>query len=124
MYFDNFFTSYDTLKKLSDLNVRATGAVRLNRTGSASEFLTSNKELMKLRRNSYDCSCDGKVYIVTWHDNAVVTVASNGKLMADFTHNHASYKLITAEWAILTAAREAAGCLPSYPEKEKVVLAT
>ncbi|KRY26659.1 hypothetical protein T01_2245 [Trichinella spiralis] len=32
---------------------------------------------MKLRRNSYDCSCDGKVYIVRWHDNAVVAVASN-----------------------------------------------
>ncbi|KRX18766.1 PiggyBac transposable element-derived protein 3 [Trichinella nelsoni] len=59
--------SYDTLKKSSDLNVRATGAVRLNRTG----------KLMNLRRNSYDCSCDGKVYIVRWHDNAVVTVASN-----------------------------------------------
>ncbi|KRY26663.1 hypothetical protein T01_16206 [Trichinella spiralis] len=29
---------YDTLKKLSDLNVRATGTVRLNRTGSTSEF--------------------------------------------------------------------------------------
>ncbi|KRX20557.1 PiggyBac transposable element-derived protein 3 [Trichinella nelsoni] len=77
MYFDNFFTSYDTLKKLSDLNVRATGTVRLNHTGSTFEFLTSNKELMKLRRNSYDCSCDGKVYIVRWHGNAVVTVAIN-----------------------------------------------
>ncbi|KRY35652.1 PiggyBac transposable element-derived protein 3, partial [Trichinella spiralis] len=58
MYFDNFFTSYDTLKKLSDLNVRVTGTVRLNHTGSTFEFLTSNKVLMKLRRNSYDCSCD------------------------------------------------------------------
>ncbi|KRX57243.1 PiggyBac transposable element-derived protein 3 [Trichinella sp. T9] len=67
----------DTLKKLSDLNVRATGTVRLNRSGTTSEMLTSNKELMKLRRNLYDCSCDGKVYIVRWHDKAVVTVASN-----------------------------------------------
>ncbi|KRY57671.1 PiggyBac transposable element-derived protein 3 [Trichinella britovi] len=72
-----FFTSSDTLKKLSDLNVRATGTVRLNRSGTTSEMLTSNKELMKLRRNLYDCSCDGKVYIVRWHDKAVVTVASN-----------------------------------------------
>ncbi|KRZ63208.1 hypothetical protein T02_2881 [Trichinella nativa] len=67
----------DTLKKLSDLNVRATGTVRLNRSGTASEMLTSNKELMKLRRNLYDCSCDGKVYIVRWHDKSVVTVVSN-----------------------------------------------
>ncbi|KRZ53617.1 PiggyBac transposable element-derived protein 3 [Trichinella nativa] len=77
MYFDSFFTSSDTLRKFSDLNVRATGTVRLNRSGTASEMLTSNKELMKLRRNLYDCSCDGKVYIVRWHDKSVVTVVSN-----------------------------------------------
>ncbi|KRZ65505.1 PiggyBac transposable element-derived protein 3 [Trichinella papuae] len=32
---------------------------------------------MKLGRGSYDYACDGKVYVVKWHDNAVVTVASN-----------------------------------------------
>ncbi|KRX51122.1 hypothetical protein T05_10173 [Trichinella murrelli] len=45
--------------------------LRLNRTVGASEFLTSNKELMKLRRGSFDYACDGKVHIVKLHDNAV-----------------------------------------------------
>ncbi|KRY20949.1 hypothetical protein T12_10967 [Trichinella patagoniensis] len=45
--------------------------VRLNRTVGASEFLTSNKELMKLRRGSFDYACDGKVYIMKLHDNAM-----------------------------------------------------
>ncbi|KAL1237613.1 Chimeric ERCC6-PGBD3 protein [Trichinella spiralis] len=38
--------------------------IRLNRTVGASEFLTSNKELMKLRRGSFDYACDGKMYIL------------------------------------------------------------
>ncbi|KRZ94825.1 PiggyBac transposable element-derived protein 3 [Trichinella sp. T8] len=55
----------------SDTSYLSECGVRLNRTVGVSEFLTSNKELMKLRRGSFDYACDGKVHIVKLHDNAV-----------------------------------------------------
>lgn len=32
VFFDNFFSSYDLLKTLREMNIRATGTVRVNRT--------------------------------------------------------------------------------------------
>lgn len=75
--FDNFFTSYDILAKLAESDMRATGTVRENRTMKVVERMTSTKDLKKKGRGSFDFCSDGKVYIAKWHDNAIVTIASN-----------------------------------------------
>lgn len=75
VYFDNFFTSYKLLLELSHKGMRATGTIRENRTQKCP--LKSKKELTKEDRGSFDFRSDGSVYICSWNDNAVVTVASN-----------------------------------------------
>ena len=75
LYFDNFFTSYSLLSKLRDDGVKATGTVRDGRLGGAS--LPDKKEFRKMPRGSYEHVSDGRVTIVRWSDNNLVTCASN-----------------------------------------------
>ena len=77
LYFDNFFTSYDLLRQLSDDGVRATGTIRETRTGGASKELPETKIMKKRERGEFDYRTDGKVYIAKWNDNAIVNIASN-----------------------------------------------
>ncbi|KAJ4446621.1 hypothetical protein ANN_13318 [Periplaneta americana] len=72
IYFDNFFTSYNLLKELKDMKIKATGTVREERTGHCSLTPSQTSE-----RGTFDYRCDGDVYICRWNDNAVVTLASN-----------------------------------------------
>ena len=37
----------------------------------------SDKDLKKMPRGSYDCRCNGKVYVVKWKDSAIVCFTSN-----------------------------------------------
>ena len=71
LYFDNFFTSYDSLVQLAEANAKATGTIREKRNAGAS------KALQKMERGSFDQHCDGKVYVAKWNDNAVEGIASN-----------------------------------------------
>ena len=39
--------------------------------------MISSKQLQKQEYECFEYCCDGTVYIVKWHDNSVVTIASN-----------------------------------------------
>ena len=39
--------------------------------------MISSKQLQKQECKCFEYCCDGTVYIVKWHDNTVVTIASN-----------------------------------------------
>ena len=67
LYFDNFFTSYELMSELAEKYVHTTGTIRENRTGGTKQKLMGYKELQT----------DGKVFVAKWHNNFVVTMASN-----------------------------------------------
>lgn len=75
IYFDNFFTSYDLLVKLRDMNFRAAGTVRENRLKKCP--LMEKSIMTKKAMGFYDVKCDGKVLAVKWKDNQCVTIATN-----------------------------------------------
>ena len=77
VYFDNFFTSFNLMAQLSHLSFKATGTVRDNRTGRCP--LTPVSVMAKGKRGSFDYRFDNeeKILMVRWHDNSVVTVATN-----------------------------------------------
>ena len=77
LYFDNFFTSYELMRKLASLNVRATGTIRQNRLCGANKVLICKKALQKKERGNFDFCTDGNVYLAKWHDSSIVTIASN-----------------------------------------------
>lgn len=75
--FDNFFTSYKLMCKLSSLGYFSTGTVRENRTSNA--LLSDVKTMKKKNRGEMDYAFDtnNNILMVRWNDNSVVTVASN-----------------------------------------------
>jgi len=75
LYFDNFFTSYNLMCQLRDVGMRATGTAREGRLGNA--VLASKRNFDKSQRGKFEHTCDGKVCIVRWSDNNVVTCMSN-----------------------------------------------
>ena len=77
LYFDNFFTSYSLLSDLSNKGIRATGTLRETRIAHATKKLVSSKDLKKKERGTFDFCSDGNVFVAKWHDNAIVTIASN-----------------------------------------------
>ena len=77
LYFDNFFTSYSLMTDLAKIDVKTTGTIRENRTAGANQKMISTKQLQKQERGCFEYCCDGTVYIAKWHDNSVVTIASN-----------------------------------------------
>ena len=81
VYFDNFFSSAELLKLLSDQGFIATGTIRENRTDGATKLMISKKAMKKKTRGSYDYRCNGEIFVCKWHDNSIVNIASN-----HFTH--------------------------------------
>lgn len=75
VYFDNFFTSYRLLHYLHEFGYEAAGTVRENRTGQCT--LKSTAAMKKEPRGSYDFRSCSDVLMIRWHDNSVVTIASN-----------------------------------------------
>jgi DNA excision repair protein ERCC-6 len=77
LFFDNFFTNIRLLNTLSEMNIGATGTVRVNRTEKCP--LVPPEKLKKQPRGTCDFRHDKNtgVVVVRWHDNSVVTVASN-----------------------------------------------
>lgn len=75
VYFDNFFTSYNLLCSLGNMNIKATGTIRENRLKGC--CLVDNKVMKKKERGFFDVKCDKHVMAVKWHDNQCVTVATN-----------------------------------------------
>lgn len=77
VYFDNFFTSHELLHRLREMQFRATGTIRENRTAKCP--VQATKELEKLPRGSYDYRFDNKnkILLVKWNDNKCVSMATN-----------------------------------------------
>ncbi|XP_036327495.1 piggyBac transposable element-derived protein 3-like [Rhagoletis pomonella] len=75
--FDNFFTSYKLMRRLSCNGYFATGTVRDNRTNYAP--LVCINDMKKRSRGSSDFVFDSnnKVLVTRWNDNSVVTIMSN-----------------------------------------------
>ena len=65
------------MSDLAKIDVRATSAIRENRTPGANQKMISSKQLQKQERGCFEYCCDGTVYNVKWHNNSVVTIASN-----------------------------------------------
>jgi hypothetical protein len=77
LHFDNFFTSHQLLLHLKTLGLKASGTIRKNRTNGCERNFVADKVMKKQGRGSYEYRCDGDVYLVKWHDNDIVRVASN-----------------------------------------------
>ncbi|XP_047989547.1 piggyBac transposable element-derived protein 3-like [Leguminivora glycinivorella] len=77
LFFDNFFTSIYLIDELRLRGIRATGTVRENRVAKCP--LTANKFLQKTPRGTfkYQSTSAEHILVCKWHDNSVVTVASN-----------------------------------------------
>ena len=77
VYFDNLFTSLKLMDYLAKKGVGATGTIRANRIEGCP--IADLKQVSKLPRGSYDYRMDtaNKVEVVRWHDNSIVTMASN-----------------------------------------------
>ena len=76
-YFANFFTSYKLLSELSDKGVKATGTIRETRIANATKKIINSKDIKKEERGTFNFCSDEKVYLAKWHDNSIVTIASN-----------------------------------------------
>lgn len=74
IYFDNFFTSYTTLDRLTSIGIRATGTIRPNRTNGCP---LTKESLKNQNRGTYDYRSDGKILICAWKDSATVMLATN-----------------------------------------------
>jgi hypothetical protein len=77
LYFDNLFTSLKLIDELTLKGIGATGTIRVNRVENCP--LIDPKLLKKSARGEHDHRLDvnSSVVIVRWHDNAIVTMASN-----------------------------------------------
>ena len=76
-YFDNFFTSFDLMKVLTERSISASGTVRINRTNKCPLSIDDN--LKKQGRGFYDYRMDSKsdIFAVVWKDNSNVKMLSN-----------------------------------------------
>ena len=74
IYFDNFFSSYDLFRELSEKGIRATGTVRINRTNKCTLF---KDVIKKSDRGTFDYKSDGNVLFCTWKDSSVVSIGTN-----------------------------------------------
>lgn len=75
LYFDNFFTGLPLLDKLTELGHRGTGTIRENRTEKCP--LETSKEMKKKPRGAISMRTAKDISVVRWHDNNIVTLASN-----------------------------------------------
>ena len=77
LFFDNFFTSLKLMDHLKLDGFRATGTIRSNRVENAP--LTDVKKFAKNSRGAFEFAQDvsSGILLVRWHDNNVVTLASN-----------------------------------------------
>lgn len=76
LVFDNYFTSLSLMRELKLRNIKATGTIRENRIPGSP--LQSAKDMKKKDRGSFDYAvADNDIVICKWHDNSVVSLASN-----------------------------------------------
>lgn len=82
----SFFSSYNLLEALRELNIKAGGTIQVFRFGRIDKKNTDTlptfrdeKDLKASRRGTTDeiSSADGKVALVAWYDNKIVHMGSN-----------------------------------------------
>ena len=71
----NFFSSYELLSDLKKKGFRATGTMRKDRV--MKRPLIDMKQMKRKERESYDYISNGKIEIVRWNNNSVVTLVRN-----------------------------------------------
>lgn len=86
LYFDNFFTSFDLMKRLKEKNIAATGTVRCNRLNNCP--VKSDHEFKKECRGSLDYRFDtqNEIICVAWKDNKCVRILSNHQGIEPISH--------------------------------------
>ncbi|XP_046389357.1 piggyBac transposable element-derived protein 3-like [Ischnura elegans] len=75
LYFDNFFSSFPLISRLTELNTGGTGTIRENRLDKCP--LEPSPMLKKKKRGSFSLKVTCDLSVVKWHDNSIVTIASN-----------------------------------------------
>ena len=77
VFFDNFFTNMDLMKSLTELGIKASGTVRLNRLPG--NPFGAKKDLMKKEKGFLKTALDAisGLFACTWKDNSIVNVLSN-----------------------------------------------
>ena len=72
VYFDNFFSNYQLL---SDFDKKVFRAIGIMRKDCVMKFpLIDMKQMKRKERGSYDYRSDGKIEIIWWNDNLVITL--------------------------------------------------
>lgn len=91
IFCDNFFTNIPLCVEIKRRNMRLTGTIRDNRTSKCP--LINSNELKKRKRGEFDLrSNEDGVVVVKWHDNSIVSLASNF-LPVHPTHSVKRYSL-------------------------------
>lgn len=76
LYFDNYFTSLSLMLELKLRGIKATGTMRENRIPQSP--LSKSATIKKKERGQFEyVTANNDVLICKWHDNNVVSVASN-----------------------------------------------
>ena len=90
VFFDNLFTSFPLLDKLSEMGIAGTGTVRQNRLGRVP--IVTKKEMLKktVERGFQKTIYRGDQTLVCWKDNQPVYVATN-KFSAERTASVGRY---------------------------------
>ena len=75
-FYDNFFSSYQLVKTLSEKGFKATSTFREDRTNGCP--LKCVKEFKKMDRGEYQYFTSGdQIELIQWNNNNVVTIGSN-----------------------------------------------
>ena len=75
LYYDNYFSSFPLLMKLTERNTGGTGTIRSNRLAKCP--IIEDKILKKEKRGSFSYCNTENCILLKWHDNNIVTIASN-----------------------------------------------
>ncbi|XP_057660717.1 piggyBac transposable element-derived protein 3-like [Diorhabda carinulata] len=91
IFCDNFFTTIPLLSEMTRRNLKITGTIRENRTSKCplankSQFKKKSRGFIEYKTN------EENTVVVKWHDNNVVTLASNA-LPVHPTHSVSRYSL-------------------------------
>ena len=77
VYFDNLFTSFPLLNRLSTMKIAGTGTVRMNRLFRVPIMKKKEFEKKDVKRGAIDVWYKGDICLSGWKDSKPVYVASN-----------------------------------------------
>lgn len=77
LYFDNLFTSFPLLEKLSEKGIAGTGTVRQNRLNKVNIITKKDLEKKNVERGTSHIVYRKDQVLVAWKDNKAVYAASN-----------------------------------------------